>query len=59
MPERAKAEQVTIKKDDNSRVLVKNAKAEREGVFKLTVADDSLHVANNYNGDRAVNFATS
>jgi hypothetical protein len=36
-----------------------NAKVGRKGIFKLIIANESLHEANNDNGDRVVNFATS
>jgi endonuclease/exonuclease/phosphatase family metal-dependent hydrolase len=36
-----------------------NAKVGREDIFKPIIGDKSLHEANNDNGDRVVNFATS
>jgi hypothetical protein len=36
-----------------------NAKAAREGIFKPVSGNESLHEANNDNGIRVVNFATS
>jgi hypothetical protein len=36
-----------------------NAKVGREDVFKPIIGNESLHEANNYNGVRVVNFATS
>jgi hypothetical protein len=36
-----------------------NAKVRREDIFKLIIGNESLHEANNDNGVRVVNFATS
>jgi hypothetical protein len=36
-----------------------NVKVGREGTFKLTIGNESLHQGSNDNGVRAVNFATS
>jgi hypothetical protein len=36
-----------------------NAKVSREGIFKPTVGNESVHEINNDNGVRLVNFATS
>jgi len=36
-----------------------NVKLGREGTFKFTTRNDSLHQDSNDNGDRKVNFATS
>jgi hypothetical protein len=36
-----------------------NAKVAREGIFKPTVGNESLHEISNYNGFTAVNFETS
>jgi hypothetical protein len=36
-----------------------NAKVGREGIFKPTIANESLHEISNDNGVRLVNFATS
>jgi hypothetical protein len=36
-----------------------NAKIGREGIFKLTIGNESLHKISNDNRVRAVNFATS
>jgi exonuclease III len=36
-----------------------NAKVVREDIFKPTIGNESLHEISNYNGVRAVNFATS
>jgi hypothetical protein len=36
-----------------------NAKVGRQGIFKPTIENESLHQNNNDNGVRVVNFATS
>jgi hypothetical protein len=36
-----------------------NAKVGREGIFKPTIGNESLHEISNDNGVRVVNFATS
>jgi hypothetical protein len=35
-----------------------NAKVKREGIFRPTIGNESLHEISNDNGVRAVNFAT-
>jgi hypothetical protein len=36
-----------------------SAKVGREGIFKPTIGNESLHEISNYNGVTLVNFATS
>jgi hypothetical protein len=36
-----------------------NSKMSREGIFKATIRNESLHEISNDNGVRVVNFATS
>jgi hypothetical protein len=36
-----------------------SAEVDREGIFKLTIGNESSHEINNDNGVRVVNFATS